>query len=122
MPESSGSISSTVAPFVMSLWASVTNVESLPSAFWTMMSELDRPAAAAAFLRSGASNSTYRVELVVSGRIAAILPLPAAASDFSAAIAEKSFVNDVAEMLGVDDDWSSSRSSSKTTMSYRTRQ
>jgi hypothetical protein len=41
------------------------------------------------------------VELVVSGRIAAILPWPAAVTDFRPAIAEKSFVNDVVEMLGV---------------------
>ena len=37
----------------------------------------------------------------MSGRIAATLPLPAAVSDFSAFIAEKSFVNDVTEMPGV---------------------
>ena len=49
---------------------------------------------------SGWSNSTYRVELVVSGRIAATLPLPAAPRGFSAAIDEKSLVNDSAEMLG----------------------
>src|ERR1019366_6513955 len=85
----------------MALWASVTNVPALPSAFWTVMSDAGSPAAAAACLIIGASNSTYRVELVVSGRVAAILPLPQLASDFSAAIAEKSFVNDVAEMLGV---------------------
>ena len=65
------------------------------------MSEDGRPAAAAAFFRSGASNSTYRVELVVSGRIAATLPLPDAVRDFNAFIAEKSFVNDVTEMPGV---------------------
>ncbi len=58
VPESSGSINSTEAPFVMSLSASVTNVESLPCAFWTIMSDAGSPAAAAAFLRSGASNST----------------------------------------------------------------
>src|SRR5579863_7690994 len=65
------------------------------------MSEPESPAAAIAFFRSGSSNSTYRVELVVSGRIAAIGPLPSAASGFSAAIALKSFVNDVAEIDGV---------------------
>src|SRR5579863_4594185 len=102
VPKSSGSISSTLAPFVTSLWASVTNVASLPCAFWTMMSEAGRPAAAAAFFRYGASNSTYRVELVVSGRIAAILPFPADASDLSAAIAEKLVLNDVAETDGVE--------------------
>ena len=37
----------------------------------------------------------------MSGRIAAILPLPEAASDFSAAIAVKSLVNELVEMLGV---------------------
>jgi hypothetical protein len=66
-----------------------------------MMSDAGSPAAAIAFFRSGSSNSTYRVELVVSGRIAATLPLPPAASAFSAAIAEKLFVNDVAEIDGV---------------------
>ncbi|HUA49513.1 MAG TPA: hypothetical protein VMA77_30035 [Solirubrobacteraceae bacterium] len=41
----------------------------------------------------------------MSGKIAAILPLPDAASGFNAFIAEKSLVNDVAEMLiGVDDE------------------
>ena len=67
------------------------------------MSELDIPAASAAFLMSGASNSTYRVELVVSGRIAAIFPCPAATNGLSAAIAVKSFVNCVVEMVGVDE-------------------
>jgi cell division septation protein DedD len=38
----------------------------------------------------------------VSGRIAATLPFPAAVSDFNAFIAEKSFVNDVTEMPGVE--------------------
>jgi hypothetical protein len=52
-------------------------------------------------LSIGASNSTYRVELVVSGRIAAILPWPSEASDFSALIAEKLLVNCETEMLGV---------------------
>src|ERR1700749_5163076 len=66
-----------------------------------MMSDAGTPAARRAFLMSGWSNSTYRVELVVSGRIAAILPLPEAASDFRAAIAEKSLVNYDAEIDGV---------------------
>jgi hypothetical protein len=68
------------------------------------MSELGNPAAAAACFNIGASNSTYRVDVVVSGSIAAILPLPAAASEVNAFIAEKSLVNDVAEMLGVPAD------------------
>ena len=64
------------APLVMSVWASVRNVESDLWAFWMMMSDAGTPAASSAFFRSGWSNSTYRVELVVSGRIAATLPLP----------------------------------------------
>jgi hypothetical protein len=39
------------------------------------------------------------VELVVSGRIAAILPFPDEANGFSAAIAENVLLNEVAEML-----------------------
>src|SRR5262249_52525198 len=66
------------------------------------MSEEDRPALVRAFVMSGWSNSTYLVELVVSGRIAATLPLPAAASGFRAAIAVKSLVNDDVEMVGVE--------------------
>src|ERR1700754_110459 len=72
-----------------------------------MMSDAGTPAARSAFLMSGWSNSTYRVELVVSGRIAAILPLPEAASDFRAAIAVKSLVNDdvaAAELVPAADD------------------
>jgi hypothetical protein len=65
-----------------------------------MMSLLGRPAADIAFFKYGSSNSTYRVELVVSGRIAATAPLPWDASGFSCAIAEKSFVNDVVESAG----------------------
>src|ERR1700759_282308 len=65
-----------------------------------MMPDAGTPAARSAFLMSGWSNSTYRVELVVSGRIAAILPLPEAASDFRAATAGKSWVNDDGEIDG----------------------
>jgi hypothetical protein len=65
-----------------------------------MLSLLDRPASAIAFLRYGSSNSTYRVEVVVSGRIAATAPLPCDASDFNCVIAEKSLVNDVADSDG----------------------
>jgi hypothetical protein len=66
-----------------------------------MTSELESPAVVSAFVISGASNSTYRVELVVSGRIAATFPLPAEASGFSAAMAVKSLVNDDVEIVGV---------------------
>jgi len=57
-----------------------------------------RPAAAKACFRYGASNSTYRVEETVSGRIATMLPWPAAASGFRGAIAEKSLVRPVYEI------------------------
>ena len=40
-------------------------------------SAVDSPAAVKACFRYGASNSTYRVEDVVSGRITVTLPLPA---------------------------------------------
>src|SRR5437660_2780613 len=65
-----------------------------------MLSLLGRPALDMALLRYGSSNSTYRVEVVVSGRIAATAPLPEDASDFSWLIAEKSLVNDVADSDG----------------------
>src|SRR5580658_8745610 len=54
-----------------------------------MMSDDGMPAASIAFFRSGASKSAHRSELVVSGRIAAILPVPFAAIDFSCVIALK---------------------------------
>ena len=44
-------------------------------------------------VRYGASNSVYRAEETVSGRMAATLPLPRAARGFSAAIAEKVLSN-----------------------------
>src|ERR1700689_3200619 len=88
-PESSGSTTSTLAPLVMADWAMLNWVESWPRAFSTVRSEDDRPAAVNACLRYGASNSTYRVEETVSGRITVTLPLPAAATDLSPVIAEK---------------------------------
>jgi len=45
------------------------------------------PAFVIASFRYGASNSTQRSELVVSGRIAAIAPVPFLATDFSSAMA-----------------------------------
>jgi hypothetical protein len=82
----------------MSDWASASWVASLPSAFWMVYSELVSPAAANACLRYGASNSTYRVEDVVSGRIASTLPLPAAATDLSVASAENVLLRSLIEI------------------------
>ena len=90
----------TVAPLVMSACASEYSVASLPRAFWMMKSEDLSPASCKDFFRYGASNSTYRVEEVVSGRITATLPLPREASGLSLAIAEKSSVNDDVESFG----------------------
>src|SRR5579863_1399620 len=96
---SSGSIRMTLAPFEMSAFTSVMNVV---SDFWAfcgvMMSDAGRPAASAAALMSGWSNSTYRVELVVSGMIAAILPLPARAMGFRAFMPLKLLVKELTEM------------------------
>src|SRR5579875_3870583 len=71
---------STLAPLVMASWASASSVASLPCAFTTEYCEGERP---------GASNSVYRAEVTVSGRMTATLPLPSAASGLSAVIAEK---------------------------------
>src|ERR1700761_1719497 len=88
-PESSGSTTSTLAPLVMSDSASASWVASEPRAFWMVNCELVRPASVNDSFRYGASNSTYRVEETVSGRITATLPLPAEASGLSFDIAEK---------------------------------
>src|SRR6201989_1523575 len=90
----------TVAPLVMSSWASVNSVESLPWAFCTENCDDDRPADCRALVRYGASNSVYRADVTVSGRMTPPLPLPLDASGFSDAIAEKSRVKDDVEMLG----------------------
>src|SRR6266568_148433 len=82
-PESSGSTTSTLAPLVMADCASDSCVASEPSAFSMRKSELVSPAAVNACFRYGASNSTYLVDDVVSGRITATEPLPAAATDLS---------------------------------------
>src|ERR1700741_1713580 len=102
-PGSRGSTSNTVAPLVMSLWASVNWVVSLPIAFWTMMSELESPASVSAFVIYGASNSTYRVDVTVSGRIAATLPFPCEASGFRLDMALRSLENCDNEIVGVED-------------------
>ena len=76
-PESSGSMTRTLAPLVMADCAMLNCVASRPSAFSMVKSAVDIPAAVKACFRYGASNSTYRVEDVVSGRITVTLPLPA---------------------------------------------
>src|SRR5438105_7122817 len=108
LPESRASMSSTLAPSVMSASAWVCMVLALPWALSTLKSLVVRPAAWKAFARYGASKLTYRAEVVVSGSNTPIFPFPCAASDLSWAMAEKSLVNDVAEMdaaaavVGVD--------------------
>src|ERR1700722_18296343 len=84
VPESSGQMISTVAPLAMADCAMLTCVASLPSAFCTVRSDDGSPAAANAAFRYGASNSTHRVDDVVSGRMTATLPLPSGASEASA--------------------------------------
>src|ERR1700760_2786766 len=91
----------TVAPLVMSSWASVNSVESLPCAFCTENCDDERPAEDRALVRYGASNSVYRAEVTVSGRMTPTLPLPLLASGFSLAMAEKSRGKSDGEMLGV---------------------
>src|ERR1700728_2129305 len=108
-PESSGSTTSTLAPLVMADWASLNCVASLPSASSTVRSDEDRPASVNASLRYGASNSTYRVEETVSGRITVTLPLPAAATDFRSAMALKVLLRSAMEIAAaalpaLDDD------------------
>src|ERR1039457_2164967 len=88
-PESSASTTSTLAPLVMSVWASLNWVASLPSAFCTTYCDDLSPAFWNDSFRYGASNSTYRVDDTVSGRITATLPLPLAASGLSVALARK---------------------------------
>src|SRR5580693_2014486 len=78
-PESSGSMIRTLAPLVMASRASESSVASLPCAFTTEYCEGVSPAVARAWLRDGASNSVYRAEDTVSGRMTATLPLPVAA-------------------------------------------
>src|ERR1700749_1485942 len=92
------------APLVMSDCASGRNVESDPPAFWMMMSDEGTPAASSAFFSIGWSNSTYRVELVVSGRIAATLPLPLLPRDCSTFSAVNVLLNELAEIVGVPPD------------------
>src|SRR3984885_12755391 len=87
-PESSASTTSTVAPLVMAVWASLNWVASLPSAFSTVYCDDLSPAFWKDSFRYGASNSTYRVDDTGSGRITATVPLPLAARGLSVAMAE----------------------------------
>src|SRR5215471_18352268 len=89
---------STEAPLVMADWAMLNSVASLPSAFWMVKSEDDRPAAVTACLGYGASNSTYRVEETVSGRITAMVPLPAETTGLRPAIAVKELLMSLREI------------------------
>src|SRR5665647_158377 len=99
-PESSASTSSTDAPAVMSASACVCIVLALPCALSILNWVEPSPAASNAFFRYGASNVTYRAEVVVSGRRTPTMPLPCAASEVSCFIAEKSAVNASAEICG----------------------
>src|ERR1700761_9337914 len=77
-----------LAPLVMASCASESSVASLPCAFTTENCEVDRPARARAWDRYGASNSVYRAEVTVSGRMTATLPLPRPASGLSCDMAD----------------------------------
>src|SRR5215472_10984752 len=78
----------TLAPLVIAVCASDSSVVSLPCAFCTENCDGGRPAPVSAWVRYGASNSVYRAEVTVSGKITATSPLPAAASGFSVDIAD----------------------------------
>src|ERR1700681_1052263 len=86
---SSGAMTRTFAPCVMSAWASASSVASLPCALSILNSDELYPAIVKALVRYGASAVTPRVDEVVSGMITPTRPLPAACRSFSVAIAEK---------------------------------
>ena len=102
-PESSASTTSTVAPLVMAVWASLNWVASLPSAFCTVYCDDVSPAFWKDSFRYGASNSTYRVDETVSGRITAMLPLPLATRGLSVAMAENVLLIWLSDSCGTDD-------------------
>src|SRR6266581_3960433 len=102
LPGSSGSISNTLAPALMSASAWVCIVETLPCALSILNWSALRPAASKAFLRNGASYWTYRVDVVVSGRRTPINPVPDAARSLSCAITAKSEVKSPAAICGTD--------------------
>src|SRR3954452_20639291 len=96
LPESSGSMIRTLAPWVMSASACVCIVAALPCALSIL--NCVKPAPWNALVRYGASKETYRVDVVVSGSSTPTRPFPLVARSFSWAIAEKSLVNDAAEI------------------------
>src|ERR1700735_2734292 len=102
-PESSASTTSTLAPLVLAVWASLNWVASLPSAFSTVYCEDLSPAFWKDSFRYGASNTTYRVDDTVSGRITVTLPLPLAARGLSVAMAENVLSIWVSDRCGTDD-------------------
>src|ERR1700680_4779712 len=79
----------TLAPCVMSAWASASSVASLPCALSILNSDALYPAIWKAFVKYGKSELTHRVDEVVSGMITPTRPLPAACKSFSVAIAAK---------------------------------
>src|SRR5580704_16996174 len=101
-PESSGSMIRTLAPLVMASWASESSVASLPCALTTEYCEGLSPAVARAWFRYGASNSVYRAEETVSGRMTATLPWPSPTRGFSEAMALKVRSSWVTEIDGTN--------------------
>ena len=87
----------------MADWAMLSCVASLPSAFSMVKSDAGQPGGGEGRFRYGASNSTYRVEDTVSGRITVTPPLPAAATDFSCAIAENELSRSLTESAPAPD-------------------
>src|ERR1700680_2831703 len=79
----------TLAPCVMSAWASASSVASLPCALSILNSDALYPAIWKAFVKYGKSELTHRVDEVVSGMITPTRPLPAPCRDFSVAMAAK---------------------------------
>src|ERR1700734_1670066 len=102
-PESSASTTSTVAPLVMAVWASLNWVASLPSAFSPVYCVDLSPAFWKDSFRYGASNSTYRVDDTVSGRITVTLPLPLAARGLSVVMAANELVIWLSDSFGTDE-------------------
>src|SRR5260370_10206986 len=86
---SSGAMTRTFAPWVMSAWARASSVASLPCALSILNSDELYPAIWKAFVKYGRSALTHRGDEVVSGMSTPTRPLPAACKSFSVAIAEK---------------------------------
>src|SRR5579864_1747234 len=79
----------TLAPCVMSAWASASSVASLPCALSILNSDELYPAIWKAFVKYGRSELTQRVDEVVSGMRTPTRPLPAECRSFKVAMAEK---------------------------------